>query len=69
MQQDRPTISPKEAAALLEISEDTVVRWYVLGTIEGYRKTPSARERIRLYRDSVEAFDRQRKSQALPRKH
>jgi excisionase family DNA binding protein len=59
---------PKEAAAYLEISEDTVVRWFSLGTIEGFRKTPSARGRIRLYRDSVEAFDRQRKSQVPPRK-
>ena len=68
MQHDRPTMSPKEAAALLALSEDTVVRWFSLGTIEGYRKTPSARGRIRLYRDSVEAFDRQRKSQVPPRK-
>jgi excisionase family DNA binding protein len=68
VQQDRLTMSPKEAAAYLEISEDTVVRWFSLGTIEGYRKTPSARGRMRLYRDSVEAFDRQRKSQVPPRK-
>jgi len=61
-------MSPKEAAAYLDISEDTVVRWFSLRTIEGYRKTPSARGRIRLYRDSVEAFDRQRKSQVPPRK-
>ena len=67
MQQDRPTMSPKEAAAHLALSEDTVVRWYTVGAIDGYRKTPSARGRIRLYRDSVEAFDRQRKSQVLPR--
>jgi hypothetical protein len=98
--QDRATITPKEAAAYLEISEDTVVRWFTLvvhhcdfdgrqhqlqpttaattihhlyggrplGVIAGYRKTPSARGRIRLYRDSVEQFDRQRKSQAPPRK-
>ena len=68
MQQDRATITPKEAAAYLEISEDTVVRWFTLGAIAGYRKTPSARGRIRLYRDSVEQFDRQRKSQVLPGK-
>ena len=68
MQQNRPTVSPKEAAAQLALSEDTVVRWYVLGAIEGFRKTPSARGRIRLYCDSVEAFDRQRKSQVPPRK-
>ncbi len=68
VQQDRLTMSPKEAAAYLELSEDTVVRWFSQGTIEGYRKTPSARGRIRLYRDSVEQFDRQRKSQVLPRK-
>jgi len=64
VQLDRPTIPPREAAAYLEISEDTVVRWFIMGAIEGYRKTPSARGRIRLYRDSVEQFDRQRKSQA-----
>ena len=69
MQQVRPTMSPKEAAALLALSEDTVVRWYILGEIEGFRKTPSARGRIQLYSDSVEAFDRQRKSQVLSRKH
>ncbi len=64
----RSPMSPKEAAAYLELSEDTVVRWFSQGTIEGYRKTPSARGRIRLYRNSVEEFDRQRKSQVLPRK-
>jgi excisionase family DNA binding protein len=69
VQEDRPTMAPKEAAAYLAISEDTVVRWFTMGAIKGYRKTPSARGRIRLYRDSVEAFDRQRKSQVLPRKH
>jgi hypothetical protein len=63
----RRTITPREVA-YLEISEDIVVRWFVLGAIEGYRKTPSARGRIRLYRDSVEQFDRQRKSQVPPRK-
>jgi len=68
VQQNRLTMSPKEAAAYLDISEDTMVRWFSLGTIEGYRKTPSARGRIRLYPDSVEAFDRQRKSQVPLRK-
>ena len=37
VQQDRLTMSPKEAAAYLELSEDTVVRWFSQGTIEGYR--------------------------------
>jgi excisionase family DNA binding protein len=68
VQLNRPTITPREAATYLEISEDTVVRWFIMGAIEGYRKTPSARGRIRLYRDSVEHFDRQRKSQVPPRK-
>ena len=68
MQLDRPTITPREAATYLEISEDTVVRWFIMGAIERYRKTPSARGRIRLYRDSVEQFDRQRKSQTPLRK-
>jgi excisionase family DNA binding protein len=68
VQLNRPTITPREAATYLEISEDTVVRWFIMGAIEGYRKTPSARGRIRLYRDSVEQFDRQRKSQTPLRK-
>jgi excisionase family DNA binding protein len=62
--EDRPTISAQEAATLLGVSKPTLLRLWAQGFLEGYRLTPYRNGQIRLYRDSVEQFDRQRKSQA-----
>ena len=64
MTEDRPTMSATDAAALLGISKPTLLRLWTQGLVEGYQLTPYRNGRIRLYRDSVELFDRQRKSQA-----
>ena len=64
VREDRPTMSVQEAAAALGISKPTLLRLWTQGLLEGYRVTPYRNGRVRLYRDSVEQFDRQRKSQA-----
>lgn len=68
MPEDRPTMSAQEAAAYLGISKPTLLRLWGQGTLGGYRVTPARNGRIRLYRDSVEEFDRQRKSQVMTTK-
>ena len=68
MTDKRPTFSSKEAADFLEVSDQTIFRLFAAGTLEGYRVTMKRNGRIRLYRDSVEEYDRQRKSQPFPAK-
>lgn len=63
MPEDRPTVSPKEAGKMLGVSHDTVKNYWKRGWIEGYQTFPGLRGRVRLYRDSIEAFDKMRKSQ------
>ncbi len=63
MTNDRPTMSTREAAAYLGVSRPTLLRLWSQGLLEGYRVTPYQNGRVRLYRDSVEEFDRQRKNQ------
>ena len=63
MKEDRPTMSAQEAADYLGISRPTLLRLWSQGFLEGYRVTPYQNGRVRLYRDSVERFDRQRKNQ------
>jgi len=62
MDLNRPTISTFEAGRLLSVSHDTVRNYWHRGLIEGYVSTSMKGGRLRLYRDSVEEFDRQRKS-------
>ena len=50
MQEDRPTISAQEAAALLGISKPTLLRLWAQGFVAGYRATPYRNGQIRLYR-------------------
>ena len=64
MPEDRPTMSAQEAAAYLGISKPTVLRLWTQGLLTGYRVTPYPNGRVRIYRDSVELFDSQRKNQA-----
>jgi len=62
MAEDRPMMSAMEVAEYLGISHDTVNRLFAKGEIEGYKQTLRRNGRLRLYRESVEEFDRQRKS-------
>lgn len=62
--EDRPTMSVGEAAERLGMSKPTLLRLWAQGLLDGYRVTPYRNGRVRLYRDSVELFDRQRKNQA-----
>jgi excisionase family DNA binding protein len=57
-------MSAQEAADHLGISKPTLLRLWSQGYLAGYRVTPYRNGQIRLYRDSVEEFDRQRKNQA-----
>lgn len=63
---DRPVLTTGEAARILNISHDTVKRLYERGEIGGFKTSNSGH--IRLYRDSVEEFDRQRRNQPPPAK-
>lgn len=58
----RPTLSTTEAGDLLGVTQDTIKRYWLKGLIEGYLTIPEKHGRLRLYRDSIEAFDRKRKS-------
>lgn len=62
--EDRPTMSVGEAAERLGMSKPTLLRLWAQGLLAGYRVTPYRNGRVRLYRDAVELFDRQRKNQA-----
>lgn len=57
-------MSTHEAAEYLGVSKPTILRLWTQGFVQGYRLTTSPTSRIRLYRDSVEEFDRKRKHQA-----
>lgn len=61
----RPTLTTTKAGQLLEVTHETVRRYWEQGWIEGYLMTPGKHGRLRLYLDSVEAFDRKRKSGAV----
>lgn len=63
MEEDRPTMSAQEAADYLRLSKPTVLKLWAQRLIKGYRALQAVNGRVRLYRDSVEEFDRQRKSQ------
>ncbi|MFV9504023.1 MAG: excisionase family DNA-binding protein [Oscillochloridaceae bacterium umkhey_bin13] len=57
-------MSTHEAAEYLGVSKPTILRLWAQGLIQGYRLTNSPTSRVRLYRETVEAFDRKRKHQA-----
>jgi predicted site-specific integrase-resolvase len=56
-----------EAGRYLGVTQDTVRNYWERGLIEGYLTIPVKHGRLKVYRESVEEFDRQRKNQA-PRK-
>ena len=55
-------MSAQEAALFLGVSKPTLLRLWAQGLLEGYRRTLYRNGQIRLYRDTVEQFDRQRKN-------
>ena len=61
-----PTLTTGEAARVLQVSRDTVKRLYERGEIEGFKTSQIGH--IRLYRDAVEEYARQRRSRPSPDK-
>ncbi len=68
MVENRPTIGSSEAGRMLGVTHETVRAYWERGLIDGYLTIPAKHGRLRLYRDSVEEYDRQRKSRPLPDK-
>jgi excisionase family DNA binding protein len=66
LENSRPVYTTGQAATALGLSIDTIKRLWERGLIEGYLTSPIKGGRLRLYRDSVEEFDRQRKSRPTP---
>ena len=62
MSEQRPTVSTFEAGRMLQVSDETAKRYWRRGWIEGFRSIPGPTGRLRLYRDSVEAFAERRKN-------
>jgi len=56
------TISTKEAAELLQVSDQTVINWWKDGLLEGYKKNPSKDNNspLRIHTQSVEKILRER---------
>jgi excisionase family DNA binding protein len=50
---DNGTVSTLEAAALLGVSRNTVIRMVKRGELRAYRKTRAYRSPLRVFRDSV----------------
>lgn len=63
--EDRPMMTAAEAAQYLGVSHDTINRLMAQGQLQGYKQTLRRNGRFRIYRDSVEAYDRQRKSRPI----
>lgn len=66
--EQRASVSPVEAADLLNVTHETIRSYWRRGLIEGYRTSPAKGAHLKLYRDSIEEFDRKRRSQPLPDK-
>jgi hypothetical protein len=62
MENPRKTVGSVEAGRMLDVSHDTIQNYWKAGYIEGYKQSGQYRGRLRIYVDSLEAFDRQRKS-------
>jgi excisionase family DNA binding protein len=57
---DRPLISPDEAARIIGITKQSVIEAYRKGQIKGYKMGEGLRSPLALYRDTVEAYARER---------
>ena len=60
------TLSTVEAAALLGVSRNTVIRMVNAGELRGYKKTLARNSPMRVYRDSVEEFVTEKQGRQLP---
>lgn len=58
----RPTLTTTEAGRLLCVAHETIRRYWEAGLIDGYLTRPGKHGRLRVYRDSVVAFQRQRQN-------
>ncbi len=65
---DRPLISPDEAARIIGITKQSVIEAYRKGAIKGYKMGEGLRSPLALYRDTVEAYAKQRRER-LPRRN
>lgn len=64
MTEPKPFYTTGQAAKLLALSVDTIVRLWERGELEGYKTKPGYGGHLRVYRDSVERFDQARKEPA-----
>jgi excisionase family DNA binding protein len=65
--QDRQTLTAQEAAEQLNISHETVRKYFRRGIIEGVLSHPGRYSRLRLYKDSVDAYEERRKREGQQR--
>jgi len=57
----RTTLSTKEAAEMLEVSDQTIINWWKEGIIEGYKLNPSkSNSPIRVSKKRIEKILRER---------
>ena len=64
---DRPLISPDEAARIIGITKQSVIEAYRKGAIKGYKMGEGLRSPLALYRDTVEAYAKQRRERLARR--
>ena len=60
------TMSVLEAAALLEVSRDTIYQLIATGQLTAWKKTPKRNSGYLIDTASVEAFDQLRRAQTQP---
>lgn len=63
---DDGTVSTTEAAALLGISRNTIIRMVNRGELQGYKKTLARNSPMRVYRESVLEFMEKVQGRQLP---
>jgi len=57
----KTTLSTKEAAEILEVSDQTIINWWKEGFIEGYKLNPSkSNSAIRVSRKRIDQILRER---------
>ena len=64
---DRPLISPDEAARIIGITKQSVIEAYRKGSIKDYNMGEGVRSPLALYRNTVEAYAKQRRERLARR--
>ncbi len=64
---ERPLISPDEAARIIGITKQSVIEAYRRGQIKGYKMGEGLRSPLALYRNTVEAYALQRRQRLARR--